>query len=580
MPWEAKSPRAFFRGRRNEHLRAFSNGTSASSRSTLVNLSVTHSDALDARFVDGVNAAPEVPIRDHARYRYLLALDGITGSFRFSRLLMCNSLVLKEASPWHEYFYRGLQPGVHYHSVFETAPDDVLGVVARAEADPSGSQTIARAGQAFAARYLCPRARMVYFQAALQAYVRLFEGDSMGAYAREQAWPAARDRIHSEEPPIAALQAVPAPATAANAGVSGSVAGAPYFTGLRCFPNSEHPSGRCPHDGMCLPNSSCLLWRRGAFSPPPDQTALALPVPCSAVDQAGTFDSAGAWVPASGGACLPATFSPSQAYAALRGRHIAFGGDSLMRQFFLRLVAHLRGFAAVADRAFHAPALYRRNATHDSLHIGFKAREQGNESQPPPLPNRTRVAADEVLITFEWSPSHNSANSDSTSFTTPVEELLAAEPGAPPPVVVFGIIYWRDKALLDDDLPALRALATNSLRLLWVTTPESPDSNAKSVEENTGFVARNAAMRAWAAAQTPPGRVRVLPLDTLATAAKAHSGAALRPGGVHFACGLHDDRGGAYAYQFAPLANEALGSDCRDVVDLALVQLLLNAMQD
>jgi hypothetical protein len=39
---------------------------------------------------------------------------------------------------------------------------------------------------------------MVYLKAALEAYARLFEGDSMGKYAREQAWPAARARIVGE----------------------------------------------------------------------------------------------------------------------------------------------------------------------------------------------------------------------------------------------------------------------------------------------------------------------------------------------------------------------------------------------
>jgi hypothetical protein len=114
VPWEAKEPRAFFRGRRNEHRHAFSNSSMNASRSTLVALSAAHNDTLDARFVEGENAAPEVPIRDHARRKYLLALDGVTGSFRFSRLLWCNSLVLKESSHWQEYFNRGLTSGVHF----------------------------------------------------------------------------------------------------------------------------------------------------------------------------------------------------------------------------------------------------------------------------------------------------------------------------------------------------------------------------------------------------------------------------------------------------------------------------------
>ena len=193
-----KEPRAFFRGRPNEHAHHFPNGSSVKSRSMMVMLTATHNDTLDARFLGGADSVQEVPIRDHAHFKYLLALDGKTGSSRLSRLLSCNSLVLKEASPWQEYFYRALKPGTHYQSIFESAPDDVLDTVARAKANESGSEAIARAGQAFAVRYLCPRARMVYFQAALQAYVRLFEGDSMGAFAREQAWPVALARIRGD----------------------------------------------------------------------------------------------------------------------------------------------------------------------------------------------------------------------------------------------------------------------------------------------------------------------------------------------------------------------------------------------
>ncbi len=160
-------------------------------------------------------------------------------------------------------------------------------------------------------------------------------------------------------------------------------------------------------------------------------------------------------------------------------------------------------------------------------------------------------------------------------------ELLEAEPGAPPPVVVYGVIYWREATDLDDEMPALRALAANASRLLWVTTPDEPRATA---ERNAGYAARNAAMCAWAAAQTPPGHVRVLPLDTLATAAKAAGGEALRPSGAHFACSQRVGRGsalGAFSHPFERMEDSAFGgTDCRDVVDLALVQLMLNALQD
>jgi hypothetical protein len=49
---------------------------------------------------------PASSLRDHARYRYLLNLDGSSASFRLAQLLVVNSLVLKQTSPYIEYFYR------------------------------------------------------------------------------------------------------------------------------------------------------------------------------------------------------------------------------------------------------------------------------------------------------------------------------------------------------------------------------------------------------------------------------------------------------------------------------------------
>jgi hypothetical protein len=43
---------------------------------------------------------------EHAKWKYLLSADGVTASCRFGKLLGTNSVVLKETSPWIEYYYR------------------------------------------------------------------------------------------------------------------------------------------------------------------------------------------------------------------------------------------------------------------------------------------------------------------------------------------------------------------------------------------------------------------------------------------------------------------------------------------
>lgn len=46
------------------------------------------------------------------RYKFLLNLDGFTAAYRFSKLLLINSVILKEYSANGEYFYRcGPQAG-------------------------------------------------------------------------------------------------------------------------------------------------------------------------------------------------------------------------------------------------------------------------------------------------------------------------------------------------------------------------------------------------------------------------------------------------------------------------------------
>ncbi|GFH29433.1 CAP10 domain-containing protein, partial [Haematococcus lacustris] len=48
------------------------------------------------------------------RYKYLISADGFTASCRFGKLLGVNSVIVKEDSPWVEYYYRALSPGQHY----------------------------------------------------------------------------------------------------------------------------------------------------------------------------------------------------------------------------------------------------------------------------------------------------------------------------------------------------------------------------------------------------------------------------------------------------------------------------------
>ncbi|GIL62392.1 hypothetical protein Vafri_16612, partial [Volvox africanus] len=66
---------------------------------------------------------PYIPIHSHALYKFLINADGHVSSSRLGYIMQTNSVILKQRSPWIEYYYRSLVPGTH---VLEYGPEDVL----------------------------------------------------------------------------------------------------------------------------------------------------------------------------------------------------------------------------------------------------------------------------------------------------------------------------------------------------------------------------------------------------------------------------------------------------------------------
>ena len=48
------------------------------------------------------------------QYKYQINIDGTVAAYRLPYLLAGSSVVLKQASPYYEHFYRQLQPWQHY----------------------------------------------------------------------------------------------------------------------------------------------------------------------------------------------------------------------------------------------------------------------------------------------------------------------------------------------------------------------------------------------------------------------------------------------------------------------------------
>ncbi|PNH08365.1 KDEL motif-containing protein 1 [Tetrabaena socialis] len=182
FPAQLKHKQAFFSGRPNwgGSAKEFPGVPPFWSRQYMANLSFRHPDKLQS----GIMADPaqypnhtiahDYPMRDHARWQYLLHLDGVTYSYRLSRIMHANSVILKEETVWPEYFVRAMREGVHYLPILKTGPDDVLDIMMQYENRTSELRQIAFNAQQFALRFLCPKARMLYMRRLLIEYKSLF----------------------------------------------------------------------------------------------------------------------------------------------------------------------------------------------------------------------------------------------------------------------------------------------------------------------------------------------------------------------------------------------------------------------
>jgi hypothetical protein len=136
-----------------------------------------------------------VPIEEHAKWKFLVSADGCVAQTRLAKVLLANSVVLKEDSPWIEYYYRSLVPWVHYapfrhrkgsYAGEEGAADgEVVRAVARLKSDDAAAARVAAAGQRFAYRHLGQISRLLYLRRLLVEYNALFGADGRGAM---EAW--------------------------------------------------------------------------------------------------------------------------------------------------------------------------------------------------------------------------------------------------------------------------------------------------------------------------------------------------------------------------------------------------------
>ena len=186
-PWNEKQPIAFWRGHgygyyKNAHAWDFNE------RSKVILCSLRHPNLIDAKFPAGpwadkaIHDIPELADGGFRRpqkqvsYKYLLAIDGNTFPSSLIWQLGTDCLVLKNKSEYNEWFYKGIQDGVHYVS-FDSDCRDLPNLIEYFNDHDEEAQAIANAGNEFANKYLLWEGPVFYLYELLKAYADLFPKD-------------------------------------------------------------------------------------------------------------------------------------------------------------------------------------------------------------------------------------------------------------------------------------------------------------------------------------------------------------------------------------------------------------------
>ncbi|CAH2225322.1 KDEL motif-containing 2 [Pelobates cultripes] len=185
--WSNKTEQAFFRGR-----------DSREERLQLVEMSQKYPDLLDAGITGYfffreqeklLGKAQLMGFFDFFKYKYQVNVDGTVAAYRFPYLMLGDSLVLKQASPYYEHFYSALKPGKHYIPIKRNL-SDLIEKIQWAKENDEKARKIAKEGQALARELLQPHRFYCYYYNVFQNYAK-----------RQTSRPAIREKMeHVPQP--------------------------------------------------------------------------------------------------------------------------------------------------------------------------------------------------------------------------------------------------------------------------------------------------------------------------------------------------------------------------------------------
>ncbi|XP_059786385.1 protein O-glucosyltransferase 3 isoform X1 [Balaenoptera ricei] len=165
--WINKTEKAFFRGR-----------DSREERLQLVQLSKDNPQLLDAGITGyfffqekekELGKAKLIGFFDFFKYKYQVNVDGTVAAYRYPYLMLGDSLVLKQDSPYYEHFYMALKPWKHYVPIKRNL-SDLLEKVEWAKENDEEAKKIAKEGQLTARDLLQPHRLYCYYYRVLQNY--------------------------------------------------------------------------------------------------------------------------------------------------------------------------------------------------------------------------------------------------------------------------------------------------------------------------------------------------------------------------------------------------------------------------
>ena len=254
-------------------------------------------------------------------------------------------------------------------------------------------------------------------------------------------------------------------------------------------------------------------------------------------------------------------YSPLEAQQCLAGKRVTFAGDSMVRQMYVRLINYIRGFSQHAEHKFHHHSSYQNNGTHDlflALGSHFPHRQVRGLRLEPEGWRKT------MELEFLWQTKH----------LLPVTAIQAQQPD----VLVTSVMYHTHDNFSEVDVSdwLLNLAQSTSLQgVYWVAGPVRAEwkQHVSALHLARDSKVRGAVQAFKAGDFADSMDAHVLPLDIMAQAGPYER----EPTGPHFGCifGNVDVESPLEAGMFV---KQPPNGDCRDLLNLNLVQLLLNSI--